>query len=592
MRLPFTSDSVTSNDDIVGYLEDQYKEADAKREPYVRDWYTNIAYLAGNQWESYEGDLHRHGRKLEMPAHSKVKLVANVIYPLVRQCQSSILQNLAQQIAIPATSDKRDIDAAAVATDFLQARMDADKESEIRAQEIQWAMTCGRAWRKTYWDPDLDSEGIAGKMKKAGDIASSTLSPFHMHVCPYSDNYSDPLWIIESDVRDIDEINDLFPGKDVEGEDVADTTRWIDRLLANIMGGHQSNSQRSKAAILKRLYSRPSAKNPKGKVWIWANGVLLKETELPEGVMPFVSMDWFPIPGRAYPMSLITPLRDMQKEINTTLSQLVELKNRQLRGDIIVSGIGQVTQSFAVDDEGRQTAQKVISVPPQTQFELMKYNINTQEAEILLNRMKMYADDAAGIHEPTQGKELPRAATATQIQLLKESDLQGLTLFRIGFDQAYCKVAQQKLLVAKNHYEIPRLIRCVGESNAVKSTAFIGADLRGTEDVRPRSTPIVSESIRRQMIEDASAAGMFDFTGNVNMKLNKVNALINLGIPDIEEDIEQRLGMSIDDLKSAAQIVNQMEVKTSVVMAQAQLMEAEAKIAMISQAAQAQAQPQ
>jgi hypothetical protein len=594
VRLPFTERSDSANEqDTIQYLEEQYEAADQQRRLYEPDWATNIQFLAGNQWEEFQADYRRFGRKIYNPPQSKIKLTCNVIFPLARQAASSMRQNLAEQIAIAATSDPRDEQAAALASDLIQYRVDEDREEDIRFHEILLAMCCGRVLRKTFWDPDRDSEGIAGKLVGAGDISTMTLHPWRFHVCPYSDNASEPLWIIESDVRDIDEINDLWPGHDVQEEEYADATRYVDHLLTNVVYGTTGTPKRKNAAILKRLYAKPSKKYPKGKVWTWAAGKLLAESDLPEGEMPFVPLDWFPIPMRVYPLPFVSPLRDMQKEINVTMSQLVELKNRQLRGDIVVTGAGGVRQTFAKDEEGNDTAQKVIEITnPGASFNFLQYNMNTTEAEILINRLRAMMDDDAGVHEPTMGKEMPRATTATQVRMLREADHSGLSMFREGFDQAYCKVSRHKLIVAKNHYDIPRMIRVVGEGNVKNTTAFFGSELRRTEDVRPRPKPALDESIKQQMIADAYAAGMFDFSGPANAKLSKVKGLVNLGIPGIEDEIEKRLGMTIEELEDACAEINRTETSTSLLMAKAGEAEVMMRMQAMAQAQQAAQEPQ
>ncbi len=92
--------------------------------------------------------------------------------------------------------------------------------------------------------------------------------------------------------------------------------------------------------------------------------------------------------------------------------------------------------------------------------------------------------------------------TATGLQLLRESDVQGLGLFRAGFDRAYSRVARQKLVLAQRHYKVPRLLRVTGESNQPKVRSFLGADLRNTEDVKTRPRPVLTEAQKVQLRQD------------------------------------------------------------------------------------------
>lgn len=571
MKVPFFDRAADdSRAGKIEYLEKLYDAADSMRRKFESEWYTNCLFLAGQQWEKAADDVRRF-RKLPINAsQTKVKIVSNQILALARQAVSAINGHLAEQVAVPATGDQADIDAAELATDFLRARFYNDDEEIVRRNEILWAMCCGRVLRKTFWDPDLDGEGVGGKIVRAGDISSVTLNPFQFHVCPWSSEGDIP-WIIESDVRDVSEINDLYPGADVQPEEVADSSKFLDRLLTNVIEGvGQSAGKKENSAILKRLYVRPDARSPRGKYYVWANDVVLQEGELPEGQMPFTVIDWFPIPGRVYPLPFVTPLRDLQREINITMSQLVELKNRQLRGDLILRGVGDVHQEI-----DPQTGAKRIKVDPGIQqFDFMRYDLNPTEAEMLLNRLHADTMQIAGIHDPTMGAPIPTIQTATEIALLKEADISGLTLFRAGFDNSYSKVSTLKLLNAKNHYHVPRLIRIVGEGNAVRTAAFMGSDLRKTQDVRPRSMPILTEAMKAQMKVQAFAQGLYGPYMSLPDKYAKLTALLNSGIPDADQEVRERLGgMSMSDLRKACNDIEMMQAQAQMIAMQAQLQE-------------------
>jgi len=574
MRLiPFADNPAQGNEEEkVRTLEQLYSTADSTRRKFEPDWYSNCLFLAGNQWESAASDVRRFRKLSVRPPQAKVKVVSNQILPLARQAASALRENLAQQVAVPSTSDRADMYAAELATDFLQSRFYDDREQEIRFHEILWAMCAGRVLRKTYWDPEADCKGISGKIPGGGDIVSRTLNPFRFHVCPWSDNSEEMPWIIESDVRDVDEINDLYPGHGVEAEEYADAARMLDKLLVNIIDGGAGGSEKRKdAAILKRLYARPNAKYPRGRMFVWANGRLLQETDLPEGEMPFVALDWFPIPGRAYPLPFVTPLRDLQRETNITLSQLIELKNRQLRGDVAVRGTGDIMQEVNPD-----TGQKIMHIPASIQdYQFISYDLNTSEAEMLLARLWNDSMQAAGVHESALGMHPTGRVTATQISVLKESDMTGLTLFRAGFDLAYCKVSRQKLLLAKNHFRTPRMIRVVGEANAVQTKAFFGSDLRDTEDVRPRPTPLLTQTMIAEAKSKAATDGLYGpYAGPTDM-LAKLTALINSGIPGIADEVNALLSpMTFEELRGICGEINRLQALNTLAVTREQVLQA------------------
>jgi len=597
---PFVESPEGDRAEKVVACEQIYKTCDALRRKVEPDWYTNILFLAGNQHEAAADDVRRFGRvPIHSPSSGKVKVVSNCILALARQAQASLCENIAQSIAVPATDDPDDVESAELATDVLASRYDEDHEQELRLSEILWAMCCGRVLRDTYWNPNADSYGILGKMTGAGDEATRMLNPFQFHLLPWMDSSAPMPGVIVSSVRDIDEINDIYkPAKPVVAEEYADAMRALDKLFVNIVDQREARTEkRNHAAILKELYAAPTPDYPKGKVIVWANGELLDETELPEGELCKVPIDWFPIPGRVYPLPFITPLRDLQREINITLGQLIHLKNCQLRGDIAIRGEGNVVQEFSKRQVGtspdglpiyEDTPQKVIRLPRNVEsHEFLQYNLNTTEGERLLAYLWNEMMKAAGVHEPSLGENTGRLMQPTTLQLMKEADLAGLTLFRLGFGLAYAKVARHKLLVIKNHYQVPRIARVVGERESVKVRAFFGSELGGTEDVRPRSVPLVTETMKAQIRRELAATSGYDLSGPAQVKLNKVTTLLNSGLPGIEEEVSSMLApMTVDKLRQVCAEINRIEVETSLLTATGQLVLAKS---MIEQAANPQA---
>jgi len=342
MRLiQFADNPVQSDEDQAKIAKlNSLKEAARKERKKVElEWQTNAYILAGKQGEAYANDVLRYTRVVIPPVTGKANVNINLIYPLVRQAAAAGVDNSAQQVAIAATSDPDDMSAAELATDLIAHGYDRDDEYNLRLHEELWRLTTGFCLRHTSWDPKKTGYGLNGmELKGAGDIDTTTLTPLLVYVCPWVDASKPRPWYIISDVRDVDEIFDLYKKK-VEPEEVAEDARIANSLLTSVVTqGNSSPDTRKHPAILNRLYHIPGANYPNGRVWTWSGNVLLDETDLPEGAMPFQELVWFPVPGRIYPYPFISPLAGLNHEIVRSINQMIELKNRQLRGDIIVKG--------------------------------------------------------------------------------------------------------------------------------------------------------------------------------------------------------------------------------------------------------------
>jgi hypothetical protein len=570
MRLPFLGKPDPGGDEaIVAWLETSYREADQVRRAQESDWYSNILFLMGRQWESVATDLRRFSRTIPQAAEStKVKVTNNQIFTLCRSAATGFRDYMARQIAVPASEDEEDKWAAEIATDFLAYRMRADKEKPRRFDELIWLLCTGRVLRKVYWDPTATGFGPGGKvLSGAGDIAIQSLDAFRFHLAPWAEAGEPPPWIIESDVRDISEINDLFPGHDVQAEEYAQVCQYRDQLLSSALTGTAATPKRKDAAILKRMYAAPTPSRPDGLYLCWANGKLLARGKLPESEMPLVTLDWWPIPGRVYPMSFVSPLRDLQRQGNISLSQIIELKNRQMRGDMVVRGGGKI------EEEIRPSGAKIIHLDQMAQeFAFLKYDLNPAQAVELVGMLWEQMKARAGVHEPSLGEQTPRAVTATHVAILREADQSGLTLFRSALDDQHCLVARLKLILARNHYHVPRMIRVVGRRMAVKTGAFFGADLRGTEDVVAVPVPIVTEAQKIQMRGEAIAAGLFGPYVSTEDMLAKLEALRWTGIPDIEDDIEEKvsaMGLTLEELREIVGHIHRNKAMAEVLVSEA-----------------------
>jgi hypothetical protein len=270
----------------------------------------------------------------------------------------------------------------------------------------------------------------------------------------------------------------------------------------------------------------------------------------------------------------VTPLRDPNRQYNITVSQLVELKNRQLRGDLVVHGA--VNEDDITQDVDPDTGWKRIRVAPHVQsFDLLTYDLRVTEAEMLLARFWNDGQQLAGVRDPSLGANPVGVTTATGLSLLKESDVQGLTLFRLGFDRAYSQVARQKLVLAQRHYKVPRLLRVTGESNAPKVRSFIGADLRNTEDVKTKPRPVLTEAQKAQMRQDLIMRGAYGPYQGPQHKLAMLTALLHSGLPNAREEVEARCApMTYEELQQLSGQLDALQAQGQVLMAAAMLTQA------------------
>jgi len=560
----------------IGKLEAILKAGLMRRQSHESQWRNNILFLRGRQWEGTV-EAPSGTRRIEYsPPNTRAKFVDNQIYPLARQAAAALVDNIAQPIATPATMDPEDVLAAEIATDLLRFRQVEDHEEEMRRIETIWVMVSGLVLRTTYWNPDKSSMLPIGRIVGAGDVETMMLNPWQFVLSPWATSAKDSEWICLTDVRPIEEINDIYRS-DIQAEECATVVGLNERdMIGLIDDSHGTGAPQQpvrNAAILKRLYIKPDTKRPDGEVITWANGKLLgSQTTLPEGEMPFQALEWFPSPGSPYPLAFITPLVDLQKEVNITISQLVELKNRQLRGDMVVRGTQAPREEWqpTTDFDDPLTGRKTVYLDATVQdWKFLEYNLDPSNAERLMARFYNDMMQISGIHESSLGMQQPSGTPATTTLALKESDLTGLTIFRHAFNFAHARIGRQKILIARNHYKVPRINRIVGDGNEVKVQAFLGADLRTCEDVHPMTTPMLSEVEKSQIRSSLIAAAAYGPYEGPKDQLAKIRMIQASGLPDADAQAEKQCApMSIEDLEALVGELHAKEAQLALIQVQ------------------------
>lgn len=576
----------------IEYLERVFSEAMDVRSKLERGWVENILFFEGQQWKQVK-EIPGGRRVIESPGESdeKTLITSNIIMPLTRQAAASLRENIGRTYASPDQLDPKHVAAADMASLFLRWREEVDGEHQLRFWEILNCLMFGRVLRKTVWDPDKDGIGPTGKlMRGAGDIKTETLPPDRFVVCPTDKTPFDITWVCEHDVVDVEEIEREY-GVKVDPQPVSfDTFRVNDDILRTFFSREQKSTPKD-SCIRKVMWVAKSPKMPEGRCVAWVGNKMLHDGQLPDGLFPFVPIDWQWVPERVYPVSFVEGLKSLQQQYNLTLSQVVEMKNRNLRGDVFIKG-GDGEYEDVIVNINPVTKQRVYRVGPEVEeYQIMTYNFRASEVNLLLEAAITGLMRTAGIHEPMLGQTPENITTATQYIMQKESDLMGLKSFKEAMDDSYCKIGLQKVLLCQKHYKVPRLVKVVGQNNETKVVALMGSDIEGVREVKISATPMITETMKSMMKKEAAAAGMYGPYQGPQDKLAKITALLNSGIPNVQEEVEQLLWpQTLEELKQQCSILDAVNGELLLQQAKAAILEAQAMQMQLTAAMQPQEQ--
>ena len=279
-----------------------------------------------------------------------------------------------------------------------------------------------------------------------------------------------------------------------------------------------------------------------------------------------------------------------------TLTQQADMVTRNLRQDFILRGTGMPREEWmeAQGDapwnmyQDPRTGSKVIYLDSTIQeFSPVHYKANYREADLFISSLWNQMMRIAGLHEPSIGERVAATTTATTVLTLKQSDESGMSVIRQGIDEQLALADKTKLTLLKEHVAAPRIAK-VTNAGPDKTRFFIGSDIRSISDVSYRSAPIIDRITDLQLREKASAMGLFGPYQDPLDMLSKFRMLINIGIPDIRQEIDSWLApQTYEELEQMCGAIYRQRAQTAMLIAKAEL--DQTAMAMMQQEMQAQA---
>jgi hypothetical protein len=270
--------------------------------------------------------------------------------------------------------------------------------------------------------------------------------------------------------------------------------------------------QKMKGAAIELIYyERRSKKHPSGRMVSTANGVLLADKELPVGEIPLVKFDDIQVAGKYYSEAFITHFRPIQDQYNRSLQKRSEWVNKLLAGKYIAFRGSNLTQESLNDQSGEVVLVDPVpnapnaGMPVPMQMPNIPQFVYTEDA---IHEKNM--NDISGISEVSRG-QLPSAGMpAIGMQLLTEQDDSRIGVMTEANEEAWALVGKLILMYVQKYYTMPRLLKVAGKAKEYTVKSFVGADLKGNDDViciRGSTLP-GSKTLKRQDILSTYMQGL------------------------------------------------------------------------------------
>ena len=484
-----------------------------QRELLERQWKLNLAFFKGKQYVFYN----RRSRRIEsMPTDDgdkpryRVRLVANQIAPHTMSLLSRLTKTKPTFFATPGQASYEAIKATEVAETLLDFWWDKFNLSEKREEAILWGIICGNGFWKVSWDtsvgssiklminPDgqpilsplvehffrdeLEKSGMDPKMFEKevfeGEIRIDVLAPFDVLLDDTAQVFEDCKYAICMHPMSSDEIY----------------TRYGARLKANAVnqypdetlpGTYNMSAGKTKenVRVVYYGYFLPTADKPEGRyvVFVKSPDVVLYDGPWPYPfkMLPLVKFPGMRVPGQLYDSSVVEQAIPLQKELNRTLSQMIEYKNLTLKPQMLAP-VGSLRQRMT-DEPGaifeyNPVAGKVPEAIPLPGLPSYVF----EHVQDLGQRIR----DTFGLNEILQGDVPPNVEAGVAIDLLQEAATDRHAPQILMLEKSLERAGNMMLQLAQKYYTEPRMLVINGAGSRPKIERFESADIIAGVGVR------------------------------------------------------------------------------------------------------------
>ena len=481
-------------------------ELERQRENMARQWKINLAFYKGKQYVFYN----RKARRIEsLPVDDgdkpryRVRLVSNQIAPNTQSLLSRLVKSKPQFYATPGQASYEAQKATQVAENLLDYWWDAFHLTEKREEAMLWAIICGNGFWKVTWDDkagpgmkvmvDPDGQPIVDPLVKyyfdktlgemgidsdqfekrvfQGEIRVDVMSPFDVLLDDSAQVFEDCKYAFCVHAMTSDEVFNRY-GVRLKPNAV---NKYPDETLPGMFGSLDSRTQENVRTVYYG-YFVPGDKYPDGRFVVFTKdpSIVLYDAPWPYPFeeLPLVKFPGMRIPGQLWDTSVVEQAIPLQKELNRTLSQMIEYKNLTLKPQMIAP-VGSLRQRVT-DEPGAILEYNPVAgkIPEQIPLPSLPGYV-FDSLQDLGARLK----DIFGLNEVVEGSVPPNVEAGVAIDLLQEAATDRLAPQIMLMERALERCGNLMLQLAQQYYNEPRTLVITGSGSKPKVERFEDADL-------------------------------------------------------------------------------------------------------------------
>lgn len=482
------------------------------RSPLEKQWRLNLRFYKGDQYSYYPPRSNRLERlatdDASKPQH-RIRLVSNQIMPGAHTLLAQLTKTKPHLYVTPGSGADHEIRAAQMSQSLMEYWWSDFSLDEKLDEALLWSIVSSAGYWKITWDPfaakqmrfllgpdgqpitdeslktafkaELEKNQIPPQEKVVymGDIRIDVMPPFDVFLDSNAKTFEDCKFAICRHAMDPDEIRTRYGKTVVPNASPAAHD-------ATLPFGNAPDAAEKSVRNVYIGYFKPTAAMPDGRYVVWVDGndkMILADEKwpYPTNDLPLVKFPGMRVPGSVYDDAVVTHAIPIQKELNRTLSQIVEYKNLTIN-PVMTAPVGSL-QTRRTTEPGqvlyytpfgstnlKPEFEQLPSLPPYV-FEHLK-DISGRLQEMFLSA------------EVIQGKVPPNVEAGVAIDLLQEMATDRLAPVIKLIELGLARAGQQMLALAQKYYVEPRLMKIRGSGGGVQVKQFMSSDIAGNISVR------------------------------------------------------------------------------------------------------------
>jgi hypothetical protein len=490
--------------------------------PLQRQWAVNKALHIGQQYATWSDSKRRLISQDRVPRH-RVRIVVNVVHPIIQTMTAMLLKNRPRWVVMPASSDQADKDSAKVSEkvlDSLHEQLKMINKQQVCATQMFQAGAC---FFRDGWDPNrgpmleaIDEEtgepmedpdtgkpmvDGAGKPLRfqPGAIVVEVVPSAQILPDPYAHDMDDLTWIIHSRRRSLTWIREQMPeyGKFVHSEPDAEGAGLeyqFNSITAGAMEHGGLATQESDWARVNEMWIRPGGRLeglrfPKGAYIMQVQGfALFKEIIELEANGAIPEEDWHPFTmarcyevGRFWPMPVVDNIAPLQVQLNNVTSGIIEWLRLTSKPKWLIPRSCAIARSALTSEAGEKVTYnhlhggkpEMMAMPP-------------LPATVMQFRQMLMDDiDFVSIqHAASRGQAPTGIKSGIGLSLLQEQDATDMGPVTASWELTMARLGRRLLLRVQQFWTMERLVKVMGSNGGIEVFHFSGANLGGQIDVR------------------------------------------------------------------------------------------------------------